>query len=49
MITNLGYKISFLSGTINIMGMGIFSLYVGNRYLTYSFSDDPFFRFQSYS
>ena len=28
LITNLGYKIFFLFGTINIVGMGIFSLYV---------------------
>jgi hypothetical protein len=34
MITNLGYKIFFLFGTINIVGMGIFSLYVESRPLT---------------
>jgi len=42
MITNLGYKIFFLFGTINIVGMGIFSLYVGNRHLTYFLSDNSF-------
>jgi len=42
MITNLGYKIFFLFGTINIVGMGIFSLYVGNRHLTYSSLVTPF-------
>ena len=41
MITNLGYKIFFQFGTINILGMGIFALYVGNHF-TYSLSDDPF-------
>ena len=33
MITNLGYKIFFLFGTINFVGMGIFSLYVRSHIL----------------
>jgi len=33
MITNLGYKIFFLFGTINLVGMGIFSLYVRSHIL----------------
>jgi len=32
MITNLGYKIFFQFGTINIVGMGIFALYVGGTF-----------------
>jgi hypothetical protein len=33
MITSLGYKIFFMFGTINIVGMGIFALYVRSHIL----------------
>ena len=35
MITNLGYKIFFLFGTISIVGMGIFALYVGSPFYVF--------------